>query len=510
MYLWTVCIGLGGCAAQKPVCSTAKSIPVLNGSIYNELNARTLPPAWGGVIDLIEDPDSPETSKRSRCTVKMDYVPLASGQSTNIANLAFWTADHCLNFSTAQSAELNLFDPDLKIFHRFAIRLPAMEEFKAGLKLFQERSKTTPGGDAASDLAAFQEAGKRNPVSLDNSGTQIIERGSAACQTDTASFKSSSPGLTAICSTVLDLARLEATADSAALNRTDVKGALERLSAYLQSAEKKRFDDAVILVPPIPIPGTTRTLQSDFLFFLNNWRLKIMQMTRWRGLESQSSLIEKVRNCAADETEGICAAPFRTFFNDALSEYAGWNVSSKTYPVALHDEVNAPETPTKHNLPWIIKGQNDIKNFAFLSAESSFASNFLRKGVTATVSSTLPVLGESGALFFGLATPFQMIGADSNTDPTSIIKFYAKTVLIPYATTSNAGLSFLLQPGDSGSVWIVNNTPIGVVATVDGVETSGGASVRPLPEIPEDDAASPETQTTTTARKKTGNQPLCL
>lgn len=481
-----------------------------NGTIHNELNARTLPPAWGGVIDLLEEPDSPETSKRARCTVKMDYVPVASGQSSNIANIAFWTADHCLDFSKAKSAELNLFDPDLKIFHRIAIRLPALEEFKEGLKLFEDRLKSTPNGHAAADLAAFQEAGKRKPVPLDNSGTPIIERGSSACLADTASFKASANGMTAVCSTVLDLARLEAIVDSAVLNRTDVKGALVRLSEHLRNAETKRLDDAVKLVPPLPIAGTTRTLQSDFIFFLKIWRPKIMQMTRWRGLEAQSSLVEKIRNCAAHDTAGICAAPFRNFFKAALDEYAVWNVSGKTYPVALHEEVNAPETPTKHNLPWLIKGQNDIKNFSFLGAESSFAGNFLRRGSTANVSLPLPTLGESGALFFGLASPFQMIGADSQADPTSILKFYAKTVLVPYATTSNAGLSFLLQPGDSGSVLVLNDTPIGVVATVDGVETSGGASVRPLPEFTEEDSVSREAPTTTTAGKKTNNKPVCL
>ena len=175
-----------------------KSVPVSNGSIYKELRAKSLPPDWGGVIDLLEDPDTPETSKRARCTVKMDYVPVAAGQTPNIANLAFWTADHCLNFIKAQSAELNLFDPDLKIFHRFVVRLPAMEEYKAGLKLFQDRVKANPGGDADADLAAFQEAEKRMPVPFDDSGTPIIERGSAACQADTAAFKSSSPELTAV------------------------------------------------------------------------------------------------------------------------------------------------------------------------------------------------------------------------------------------------------------------------------------------------------------------------
>ncbi len=59
--------------------------------------------------------------------------------------------------------------------------------------------------------------------------------------------------------------------------------------------------------------------------------------------------------------------------------------------------------------------------------------------------------------------------------------FNASTILIPYPVHSKQ-IALALQPGDSGSLLVLSGLPVGVVSTVDGKETSGGASIRPLPE----------------------------
>jgi hypothetical protein len=76
------------------------------------------------------------------------------------------------------------------------------------------------------------------------------------------------------------------------------------------------------------------------------------------------------------------------------------------------------------------------------------------------------------------------------------MKFNAKTLLYSYDKGLQQGESFLMQPGDSGSVILVGNTPIGVVSTVNGVETSGGAAVMPLPEYAEEPEDVPQAKAT--------------
>ena len=85
--------------------------------------------------------------------------------------------------------------------------------------------------------------------------------------------------------------------------------------------------------------------------------------------------------------------------------------------------------------------------------------------------------------------------------------FNDKTILFKYKKNLINGETFLLQPGDSGTVALIGNMPIGVVSTVNGKETSGVTSVLPLPEydalpLPEYDANAEETVSVGGARKQ--------
>ncbi|MEY3902004.1 MAG: hypothetical protein RL189_1310 [Pseudomonadota bacterium] len=452
-------------------------------------------PAWGGVIDFLENPESPDNSKRSRCTVMMDYVPVQAGGNVNPARLAFWTADHCLNFSKAKAAELNIFDPEKKSYMRLKVTLPVLEKYKQGLDLFENRARFAAVGDslAAEDLVTYVASAQRGSYSLN--GAPVIERGINHCKSDSLQYKSANAGFTSVCSTVLDLARVEAEVVDESFAQPEVSEALGRMAAELKSVEESKFVEAESVIPLTPT--ATGTMRGDFIFFLSQWRVRVGIMTRYRSFESQSALIDRVAACAVGDSAGICAQAFRDFFKDAVDEYKIWVKDDATgnvrsFPKALHDEVVSPD---RFNIKWLLKGQEDIGKYSFIasieSAKIFFASNILRTSYKATLSAAEQTLGDAGPLFFGLATPSQMIpkslsSSNTESDPTSRLIFKDKTILVPYGTGSASAITMLLQPGDSGSVLLIGNTPIGVVATVDGVETSGGASVQALPEYTEE------------------------
>lgn len=505
---------LMGCGAQSTVrstCSSVKAVPVSGGEIYNDVRDQVLPAGWGGVIDFLEQSSSPDTSKRNRCTVHMDYVPVSAGQDTNPANLAFWTADHCLTFLNSQSVELNLFDPVAKKYVRFGVSIQVMDQYKDGLKLFADRQYLNPGDtSAASDLATFRASALRESVSLNSA--PLIERGVPICQADTTAYKVAVPGLTAICSTVLDLARVEAVATTESLARPDVLSLLNQLSA----AMKKQEDEKYAMVAAVP-----ESLRANFDFFVKRWRGAISDMTRWRGYESQSALIEKVRLCDASNATGVCAQQFRDFFKKPLEEYAAWTTgltgTAKTFQQALHDEVYADmdTAGTKRNLKWLLFSQSTVANNAAIAGQSYLSTNFLRPGFSLDLSANLPTLGDSGPLYYGLASPAKILATQQNalptttvTDPLSHLVFKPSTILVPHTVGSTFKNSFFLQPGDSGSVLHIANTPIGVIATVDGNPTSGGASVTPLPEYTEESSSSTQ-QAGTGAPSKSTAQSGC-
>ncbi|MEN9809709.1 MAG: hypothetical protein RLZZ488_1276 [Pseudomonadota bacterium] len=504
-FIFSACFLLVACAASTGTpkdCSAVKSVAVANSSIAQEVKSGTLLPAWGGVIDFLESPGTSDNSKRSRCSVMMDYVPVSAGGIVNPASIAFWTADHCLDFSKAKAAELNIFDPQNKKYIRIRVALPMLEKYRHGLKLFEDRAKTA-GVDplAADDLATYLASAQRKSFILND--VPVIERGAEQCKADSQQYKAANPAFTSVCSTVLDMARVEAEVVDESFARPEVSEALGRMAAELKSVEESKFAEAEAVIPLSPT--ATGTLRSDFIFFLRQWRVRIGVMTRYRNFESQSALIDRVAACADGDNAGICAQEFRDFFKDAVDEYKFWvkddavgNVRS--FPQALHDEVVSPD---RFNIQWLLMGQEDIGKYSFIASfESSkifFASNILRTSYKANLSAAEQTLGDAGPFFFGLATPSQMIpkspnSPNSESDPTSKLLFKEKTLLVSYRTDSASAITMLLQPGDSGSVLLIGNTPIGVVATVDGVETSGGASVSALPEYTEEVESEAGTQ----------------
>jgi hypothetical protein len=514
-----VLMGCGAQSAVRTTCSSVKAVPVSGAEIYNDLRDKVLPAGWGGVIDILEDSSKPDSSKRNRCTVHMDYVPVPAGQGPNSANLAFWTADHCLNFLNAQSVELNLFDPVAMKYVRFGISIKNMEQYKTGLKLFTDRQVLDPGDATANaDLATFRASALRESVSLNSA--PLIERGVPICQADTDAYKTANPGLTAICSTVLDLARVDAVATAESLSKPEVLALLNQLSAAMKKQEDEKFAMVAALEASIN-PAITDTMKTNFKFFVERWRGAISDMTRWRGYEGQAALIEKVRLCDASSASGICAQQFRDFFKKPLEEYAVWTAgvtgTAKTFQQALHDEVYADmdTAGTKRNLKWLLFSQSTVANNAAIAGQSYLSTNFLRPGLSLELSANLPTLGDSGPLYYGLASPAKMLATQQSslptttaTDPLSHLVFKPATILVPHTANSAFKNSFFLQPGDSGSVLHIANTPIGVIATVDGNPTSGGASVMPLPEYTEE-STSTSTQANTQGPSKSTAQTGC-
>jgi hypothetical protein len=368
-----------------------------------------------------------------------------------------------------------------------------------------------PGDTAAvTDLAEFRASALRDSVSYNSA--PLIERGVPICQADTTAYKSTVSGMTAICSTVLDLARVDAVATQESLARPEIQEILSRLNVEM----KKLEDEKYAMVAAVP-----ESLRTNFDFFVKRWRGAISDMTRWRGYESVAGLIEKVRLCDATSTTGICAQQFRDFFKKPLDEYAVWTAgqtgTAKTFQQALHDEVYAEMDPggTKRNLKWLLFSQSTVANNAAIAGQSYLSTNFLRPGLSLELSANLPTLGDSGPLYYGLASPAKMLATQQSslptttaTDPLSHLVFKPATILVPHTANSAFKNSFFLQPGDSGSVLHIANTPIGVIATVDGNPTSGGASVMPLPEYTEE-STSTSTQANTQGPSKSTAQTGC-
>lgn len=476
---------MAGCSAQsgRPTCSTVKSVITTSESLKKEIQSNKQKTSWGGLFDLLENPDSPDTSARSRCTMLMDYLPVADGQTADPLEIAFWTADHCLNFSSAQGAELQLFDPKRRKFLRFNILLESLEKYKEGLKLFQERAAANNAGDtgAQDDLNAFKESAKR--VSVLHNGAPLIERGGSTCIADTAAYVAANPSKTTVCSTTSDLAQVRARVQLSGTGDAEITEALTRMAADLKKEDADRIKMAEAKIPDVGV------LQKGFKFFLKSWRKRVAAMTTFRTYESQSALAEKVSQCATGDLSGICAQSFRDYFKPAIDAYKTWVKndaagSVRNFPTALHDHVYREPDPADldtYNLKWILKVNSEIKNAAHLWPETSVSTNVLRPGYKVPTEVPPPTVGESGPLYFVLA---RVIQVNPQLNPDNVLAgllFKDKSILIPYSRTAKP-LSLGFQPGDSGSLLVVTGLPVGVVSTVDGKETSGGASIRPLPE----------------------------
>lgn len=453
-------------------CAQVKSIPLPDSAVVAAFKNDSLKPGWGGVLDLLENPELPETSRRQRCTMHMDYIPASSGVVANPNRIAIWTAEHCLNWSKARAAELYLFDPLSKKYVRFSVQLDELERFKKGKDLF---SRIRP------DLLENYLASAARPAK------GIVERGIPVCKSDTVLAQQMNPNQGVICSTVLDLARIEGTLDSTSAARSDVIEVLNRVRGAIEKNEA----DQVAKVNALAGALTASELAA-FQNFLANWRIKVSLVTKWRGHEGFAELVELVRQCPADNSSGMCHPEMRDFFRDHLDEYHRLVEGALTYPEFLMFEVNRPVTATSQNLQWLLYNQSRARKSIGFFDQISFESNFSRDLKKLLPEFAQKTLGDSGPVYYGSMPVTEMV---SNSGKTLLdhLTFNEKTLLFSYEKSLESSETFLLQPGDSGTVLMVGNMPIGVVSTVNGEPTSGGSSILALPEYSEEQATTSTT-----------------
>lgn len=459
------------------MCAKVGSVPVAGGKLSNMLGSGQVPAAWGGVIDLIENAQTPDTSARYRCTMHMDLIPDPAGQAPNPDRIAFWTAEHCLRWLNANYVELNVFDPLMKKYVRFEVKLDEVERFKQGKELFR---RLKPDG-----LEQFVNAAQRP-------ATGIVERSAPVCKSDTATLLTQYPGSEIICSSVLDLARLEGTLSDASKARPEVVETVSRMRAELVKNEESEIAKAKTLEPLI---GSTAL--HNMLWWYDNWRKQVGLVTKWRGYEGLTDIIESVRLCAAGDFSGICNQEFRDYFADSLNEYNRLATAGQTYREFLQFEVNRPETSTSHNLQWLLNSQKNVQNSLGLLGLVSMGSNFLRRVADHKAENVGTTLGTTGPLFYGALGLKDFETADAALI-SQRMHFFDKTILFRYSAGDENRVYYLNQPGDSGTVFLTGIVPIGIVSTVNGKETSGGASVTPLPDFVEE----VEDKNTNSAQKK--------
>lgn len=449
----------------------------INGSpVERSLREGKLQAGWGGVLDLLEEETAPGKAKRHRCTVHMDTIPEESGRPVDPSRFAFWTAEHCLKFDKARSAELNVFDPAQKRYLRFPVRLDELDRIIDGKKLFERHVNTR----VADYLAAAARPSRG-----------LIDRGIPSCKSDTQQQLSQNPNAAVVCSSVLDLARLEGRVHESAATRADVIELLGRLNTAIRQQENLQ----IVSIQRYAELLTTQEM-SDIQFWLRNWRTKVSKLTQWRSFEGFAQLIEDVRTtCAAGVDTGVCHPEVREFFSTALMEYNDAGATGP-YPNFLQAEVNAPMDGTKHNLPWLLQSQKSVQKLLPITGAALMGTNFAipspQGRATHAPSDTL---GTKGPLFYA-AAPIAALRTKAEEKLHSNMVFNDKTILYTYDRELQQGETFLMQPGDSGSVVVVGNIPIGVVSTVNGTETSGGAAILPLPEIFEEEQEEQAIDTT--------------
>jgi hypothetical protein len=371
-----------------------------------------------------------------------------------------------------------LFDKASKKYLRLPIELDDLERFKVGKDLF---SRLKPDM-----LQPYLNASDRPEMG-------IVERGAPVCKTDTGALQSLDSGLGVVCSTVLDLARIEGTISPSVQGRQDVAEVLGRMRAELEKTETEQLQKVNLLTGIMPTVE-----RNGLIFWLTNWRSKVSLITKWRGYEGMASIIEQVRLCNVGESSGLCNQEFRDFFSDGLSEYERLKELGETYPAFLLREVNRPTDSTSHNLKWLLLSQKNIQKAIGLAGQASFGTNFLRKTPRFASQESIKTLGDSGPTFYSVAG-LELLSAGLGSSWADQMLFNDKTILFKYKKNLINGETFLLQPGDSGTVALIGNMPIGVVSTVNGKETSGGTSVLPLPEY---DANAEETVSVGGARKQ--------
>lgn len=472
---------MAGCSAQNAPnqqCSSVKAVQVPGTILSESIESGELPLGWGGVLDLLENPEHPESSSRQRCTVHMDFIPTPNGGTVNPNRIAFWTAEHCLKWQKAGSAELSLFDKASKKYLRLPIQLDELERFKVGKELF---SRLKPDL-----LQMYLNASDRPEMG-------IVERGAPVCKTDTKALQLVDPTLGVVCSTVLDLARIEGTISPLVQGRPDVADVLGRMRADLEKTEKDQFENVNVLTDIMPTVDKV-----GLIFWLTHWRSKVSLITKWRGYEGMSGIIDQVRLCVVGESSGLCNQEIRDFFSDSLTEYEQLKEPGETYPAFLQREVNRPTTHTSHNLQWLLYSQKNIQKAIGLAGQASFGTNFLRKTPTLAPQESIKTLGNSGPTYYSVAG-LNFLSSGLGIPLAEQMSFNDKTILFKYRKNLVNGETFLLQPGDSGTVALIGNMPVGVVSTVNGNETSGGTSVLPLPEY---DADADEAASAVGARKQ--------
>jgi hypothetical protein len=399
----------------------------------------------------------------------MDFVPPVVGKESQLSRIAFWTAEHCLMFERARGAELNVFDPQTKKYLTVKVALDVLDEFNRGRDLFAQLEP---------DLLPSFLSGANRPSRTLSDGKPIIERGTGPCKLDSEVLRASEPTETVYCSSVLDLSRLEGTVSATDMSRTDVLETLGRMQSQLllqKDTQSAQIEAIAALLPPADATG--------LVYWFENWRDRVSKVTQWRGYEAQADLIEQVRNCAPQNQEGICRSEFRQYFSAPLAEYSDRvSVVGSSFQEFLHTEANLPVSNTQHNVPWLIQSQSLVKNYMSVGNQSSFGTNFLRQPSSLPLSELVQkTLGTTGPLYYAAATLSELISGSGRPLQEHLV-FNEKTILFKMTEVNDQSATFLLQPGDSGSVLVLGNMPVGVVSTVNGAETSGGAAILPLPE----------------------------
>lgn len=475
------------------------------------------------------------------CTVYAEFSddPLSDDATPeNLSSgITLYTSAHCLDLSKDHSIKLYLFDTSSGTYFPFPVRYPTLEKVKSLRAVMKQKALSQE--QQGKILKAF----RTNVQSLEELFNQPVMSSTTtgSGKSDTASelcLKKDDPKYQNVCSTYQDLVVFKAELDpslaraSSELLMDIRKSSLGRIKQWVTSTElAKKFAESGFTVFFEDSPDNKLNLSA----LHRELRARVRNFSKFKTLKYvHDELKSHVDDCPKSEQsmcvvaaeiadvmraelsgtkyENFDAKQLESVVDNLKSEYSVAqkrmdNIFSVFHPLLKTDENG------KQSLPFTARLHS---NFRFISANEKWQDiPDPRDDSRAFMSFHLNnITGDSSGskVFFVQWNTEKQLGrfnhiAISRTITEEMREQAAKkTQETKIPTLAHMGI---LQAGDSGSIVVIEHLPYFAVTSVDGQSTSGGATIRPLPQPVSEDSEVREAEATAKSTVRKSAQPSC-
>lgn len=514
---------LVGCSSPQnnpPMCATNKSLLRFDTQQAPSITANEKFYSNGGFIEVYTRKEmfGPVDSFRT-CTAYAEFADNPLAPEADILSapvfVNVYTSAHCVDLSNDHSLKLFLFDGSKGAYFPFMVKLPALEKMQSLRAAMKQKSLSQD--QQRKVLSAF----RNNPANLEDlfnqplmasttTGSGVSENAAQLC------LKKDDPKFQKVCSTHQDLIALKL------LPLSDAGDPAVEVLKELRKNSAKRLRDWIA-----ETKLSQRFADPKFKMFFTDekasllgledvhkqMRARVDAYSKFKMLKYvHDVLLPPVSSCSGSSSE-ICAVlpeiadVVRTTLVD--TKYSSFEVSKLQ---SVIDIIKSEFTVAQNRMnsvftlfePLIVKDSSGNLSLPF---ETRLHSNFRfvtesaptkdvpdpRDTVRAFMNINMNnVTGDvsGGGVKFIPWNPETQSGHFNFMEISRIItdemkeKAAEKEAETKKPTRAQVGF---LQPGDSGSIVAIEYLPYFAVTSVDGVSTSGGASIRPLPEPFEED-----------------------